>query len=351
MAVEDSRKLLSEFLDLWTLEVVKAMSIEQFVGVGNKDTFCQWVETRTRSLGSIKGRPGSIKFGIYERKNPQKKPKNYRGDEKYSWIKIYGDTADIAFERTRGDVARVISLAFTGRLKEIDDIALPDMFKWKIAFLYSNERLIPIYKRAVLFKIANHYGLITTKRTKISEIQELMINNKPAELNVYEYMWELYQQFGLKREMEKNSENSAPENQKRGRRGTRTRKTNSEERTPAKAYIAEQKHNIIQQKLYSILVAEHGEDNVILEENYVDIKLFQPNFINFYEVKSASFAAECIKQALGQLLLYSLNDDDKRTKKHIVVGQYPPTENDIKYINFVKQNLKLNFDYLSIAID
>jgi len=68
------------------------------------------------------------------------------------------------------------------------------------------------------------------------------------------------------------------------------------------------------------------------------------------EVKSSSYASECIKEALGQLLLYSLNDNDSRPKKHIVVGQYPATDNDKKYINFLKDNLKLEFDYMNIEI-
>ncbi|WP_159798926.1 hypothetical protein [Flavobacterium sp. MK4S-17] len=346
MAVEDSRKLLNEFLGLWTLAVVEVMSIDQFVGVGNKDTFCQWVETKTRSLGSIKGRPGSIKFGIYERKDPSKKPKNYKGDNRYSWIKAYGDNAEIAFKTAREDVVKIINLSFKGEFRDIDDIRLPDMFKWKIAFLYSNERLIPIYKREVLFKIARHFGMITTRRTKISEIQELMINNKPAELNVYEYMWLLYKRFGL----ELDDEIVSTTGKAQGKGGTKDRNTNRQERGSSKPYTAEQKHNIIQQKLYSRLVAEHGEENVIMEQNRVDIKLFHLNFICFYEVKSASFAAECVKQALGQILLYSINDTDSRPKKHIVVGQYPPTEIDLKYINFIKQNLKVEFDYLAVAL-
>ena len=90
---------------------------------------------------------------------------------------------------------------------------------------------------------------------------------------------------------------------------------------------------------------------MILEENFIDIKLIQPDFISFYEVKSAPFASDCIKEALGQNLLYSLNDNDPRTKRHIVVGQYPPTENDIEFINFLKLNIKLEFDYINVEIE
>lgn len=100
-----------------------------------------------------------------------------------------------------------------------------------------------------------------------------------------------------------------------------------------------------------MLSEKYGDENVVLEENYVDIKLIQPDYITFYEVKSSPYASECIKEALGQILLYSLNDTDKRPKKHIVVGQYPPTDNDKKYIDFLKQNLKLEFDYLNVELE
>ena len=89
----------------------------------------------------------------------------------------------------------------------------------------------------------------------------------------------------------------------------------------------------------------------MLEENYVDVKLIQPDYLGFYEVKSASYASECIKEALGQILLYTHYDEDLRTKKIYVVGQYPATEQDITYINFIKNNLKIEFDYLDINIE
>ena len=226
------------------------------------------------------------------------------------------------------------------------------MFKWKVAFLYSNERLIPIYKRDVLFKIANYFGLKTDRHTTISENQNVMMLNKPAHLNVYAFMRQLYDQFG---DNEDKNEIVGSTTRKRQRRTTRRaangRNTTTQTRTVTRSYVAKQKHNKIQEALVKLLSDKYGKDNVILEENYVDIKLIQPNYIGFYEVKSSSYASECIKEALGQILLYSLNDTDKRPKKHIVVGQYPTTNNDKKYIDFLKQNLNLEFDYLNVEIE
>lgn len=117
------------------------MTLSDYVGVHDKDTFCQWVETITRKLGSIKGMT-SIKFGIYKRKKPEKKPKNYQNDDRYSWLKGYNNRQE-AYEDIKQDILNIIELSEKGKFKELDNIHLPDLFKWKVAFLYSNEKLIP----------------------------------------------------------------------------------------------------------------------------------------------------------------------------------------------------------------
>lgn len=352
MTINELKELLDNFLDRWTIENVQNLTLQEYVGLGNKDTFCQWVETKTRMLGSIKGMT-SIKFGIYERKDPTKRPKNYKNDNQYSWLLHgYGDNRKTAFENTKRDIIKIIQLSEVGKFSEIDNILLPNLFKWKVAFLYSNERLIPIYKRDVLFKIANHFGLKTDRYTTISEIQNVMMLNKPAHLNVYAFMRQLYDQFGDNEDKDETVGSTTRKRQRRTiRRAANGRNTTTQARTVTRSYVAEQKHNKIQEALVKLLSDNYGKDNVVLEENYVDIKLIQPNYIVFYEVKSSSYASECIKEALGQILLYSLNDTDKRPKKHIVVGQYPTTDNDKKYIDFLKQNLKLEFDYLNVEIE
>lgn len=348
----DFEELLDEFLDRWPLKAVENMTLQEYVGVGNKDTFCQWVETKTRMLGSIKGQT-SFKFGIYERKDPTKMPKIYPYDDKYSWLKKYGNTRDEVFENVKKDIVEIIRLSEKGHFEKIDNIYLPDLYKWKIAFLYSNERLIPIYKRDVLLLIAEHFGLQTNGQTKISKIQEVMISNKPSDKSVYEFMHELYYRFG--KDNEKNIINGKPENGKRSkyikRKGTTKRDTNTYRRTVSRSYIVEQKHNKIQEALQRELEIKYGHENVILEENYVDVKLIQPDYIVFYEVKSNSYASECIKEALGQILFYSYHDQDKRKKKIIVVGQYPANEQDYGYIKYIKEKLKIDFEYINVDIN
>ena len=348
MMIDESKELLDEFLNRWCTDNIKDMTLEEYVSIGNKDTFCQWVETKTRILGSIKGLT-SIKFGIYERKEPNKKPKNYKNDNKYSWLSKYGNTKEEAFQNVKNNIIEIINLSEKGQFEKIDDIELPDLFKWKIAFLYSNERLIPIYKKEILFKIAESYGLKKDFQKKISKIQESMILNKPCNKDIYVYMQELYNKFS--NDKEKVTMKSQLEKEKRTKRNGSIGKNLKEyTRTINRSYRVEQKHNKIQEILRKQLANKYGEENVKLEENYVDVKLIQPEYLGFYEVKSSSYASECVREALGQLLFYVYHDEDKRKKKIFVVGQYPASKQDDGYINYIKEKLNLNFEYLSVEL-
>lgn len=50
------------------------------------------------------------------------------------------------------------------------------------------------------------------------------------------------------------------------------------------SYIADFKHNRLQEALKNKLVKQHGESAVKMEENFVDLKLFLEESITFYEV-------------------------------------------------------------------
>ena len=345
MNTAEANQILVEFLERWPLNVVKEMSLQNYVDVGNPDTFCQWVETKTRKLGSIKGYT-SIKFGIYKRKSPNEKPQNYINGEEYSWAKGFGENRSQAFEHVKSELIKIIRYAETGDFEKIDDLSLYNLFKWKVAYLYSNKRLVPIFKKATLKKIARYYGLDSNNNTLISEIQNIMMKNKPSEISVHQFMIELYDRFGNK----KNTKTNSSQNRNIHRYGTSSVSTEPQERSVASSYVTNQKHAKLQKKLEALLVNKYGETCVILEENFVDIKVIQPDYINFYEVKSDSYASDCIRNALGQILQYVFRDEDSKPKNIFVVGQYPPNSSDEEFISFVKRNLDFEFNYIHIDL-
>lgn len=338
--------LLNDFLLRWPIENIKSMTLDEYVDIGNKDTFCQWVETKTRSLGSIKGWT-SIKFGIYKRNDKDAAPKNYVNDNTHSWMKIYGNDKVQAFANVKQNILTCITNSLSGKFDLIDDIDLPDLFKWKVAFLYSNARLVPIYKREVLRSIGRHLGAPLNKSIKISDIQTLMIENKPIHMSVYEYMMHLYSHFAGKKEQQEFENEVKP----RKRKASKNKGVKPQFRKGTENSIVEQKHNKIQEKLQEILIDQYGKECVLLEENFVDVKVLQPEYIVFYEVKSASYASLCIREALGQILFYSFQDIDPRPKKHIIVGQYPPNKLEDEYIQYLKDKISLSIDYMMVSLD
>jgi hypothetical protein len=113
----------------------------------------------------------------------------------------------------------------------------------------------------------------------------------------------------------------------------------------SEGYLTNPIHNQIQQQFKEHLQILFGKDNVQLEENNVDIKLFQDDAITFYEVKPYDFAEDCIRGGLGQLLSYIFFDTDTRLKKIRIVGPYPPDNEEQGFINFLKQTMTVDFDY------
>lgn len=330
--------ILNNFLDQWPLEKVEKMTLEQYVSTGERNTFTQWVENRTLELGSISGQFGSRMFGIYKRKK-SKPLQGYCNDEFYTWNKKYGDNRNDAFLIVKKNVVNIIQLSLAGEFSKIDTIALPDIFKWKVAYLYSNERLIPIYKRAVLVKIAKHYGLSIGSKTTVSEIQEVLIENKPIDLNSHEFMIELWEKFGSQK---KNSKLS---------NGTQQDKnTEDQKRSGTESYIAKQTHNKIQNILKNMLIKEYGENCVKCEKNHVDLTLIYKDTITLYEVKSDAYAATCIRHALGQIIQYAHRIDSAKKIKLYVVGRYPLKANEIPYLTYIQRNFKIDIDYMNIDL-
>jgi len=339
------RSILNDFLKMWPLEKVRQMTLDEYVNVKNTETFCQYVETKTRSLGSIKGLPGSIKFGIYKRKNPKKPKKNAISDDIHTWLPYYGTDIDEVFVKIKQDLINTIVSIQKLDYEKIDNIHLPNIFKWKVAFLYSNEGFIPIYKKDALHLIAASLGLKINNKTKYSEIHRYIAKSKPFGISVFDYMRTLYSEYKIDKQ-EKIIRTSL---RRKKRKGTFEKNRQSQHRKGTSEYVAEQFHNELQEELKRILIEKYGPPNVVLEENYVDVKVLQPNEIQYYEVKTAGYAEDCIIQAIGQLLSYINFEHDTRNKKMIVFGKNDPTLFEREFIEFIKGLFKdISFEYLSL---
>jgi hypothetical protein len=119
-------------------------------------------------------------------------------------------------------------------------------------------------------------------------------------------------------------------------------------RTKAGEIRVGQLHHRIRNKLCRHLIRQHGKENVRMEQDFVDIQVSKEKTLVFYEIKPYRNVLQCVREALGQVLLYAWH---KTTIQHqelklIVVGPSVPTNDERGFINFVKRELKIEFDYL-----
>ncbi|PUZ28566.1 hypothetical protein DCC81_03535 [Chitinophaga parva] len=331
------------------------MTLPDYVGIGRKDTFVQYVENKTKPLGSIGGMDSS-KFGIWERRDPSHQPGRFANVGKYSWPRrLPFATAAEVFAAIKTELLSIVAAARTGNFAVIDRPGiLVDFFKWKVAFLYSNERLIPIFSRDVLAGIAQGLGLPgNPKKLPVWDIQQAMVAGKPFGMNIYQYARHLLDRYPSARQR-KHDHDQQGTGQTGRRRNTRKASTGKNTGTLSRKgtgpTTVNQEHNRLQEILRARLEAQYGKDNVLLEHNYVDLKVRTPEGNVLYEVKSAAYASDCVEEALGQVLRYAFHH---RTGQEdavalVVAGKFPPNESDSAYIAFVTGQLNIRFSYMAI---
>ena len=186
------QKLLEDFLHTFPLNSLQGMTLEQYTNLNKEDSFCYCLEFHTYELGSIGG-GASSKFGIYKYQNePTAKANRITYDSKYAWYTKYNKaTAQEAFEVVKNAIIKIATYANTGCYEAIDPISeLGDALKWKIAFLYSNNQLVPIYKKDMLVKLTTQFGLVGAKAMPISKLQAFLMQQK-GDKDIFDYYEDL----------------------------------------------------------------------------------------------------------------------------------------------------------------
>jgi len=122
------------------------------------------------------------------------------------------------------------------------------------------------------------------------------------------------------------------------------------------------RHNDLQEQLYNELAAEYGENSVGTEcksnaGGYIDLIVRLRNesgevvHVEFYEIKTAATAKECIRQAVGQMLEYSYYDSGTGADELIIVGEPEPTAQDEAYLARLREQLSIPLSYRNVMIE
>lgn len=137
---DDLEALRQEFNQRFPKEKLAELTLEDYAlgnPTANPDSFCTWIEFKTKKLGSISGGTSS-KHAVYWDKHKQQ----------YQWGKyLKVDNPEAAFEKVKTTLIQLVQAVEEGNFEELDQIADPylsNVSRCKPLYLYFPEEFLPI---------------------------------------------------------------------------------------------------------------------------------------------------------------------------------------------------------------
>jgi len=190
--------VLEEFLSAWPEERVKSMTIEQYANLSDHDSYCYWLEYRSEKIGAI-GAISLHKFELWKpREEKDTKDDRFTTDGKYIWSTSKGKTAKEAFFKIRQLILDIIDNSKSQNWATIDRIPFHLVAKWKIAFIYSDRKLLPIYTKRALREITKGLGKEFPYKTEVSVLQKFILASKKPNETIDDFAWNLYGKYASK---------------------------------------------------------------------------------------------------------------------------------------------------------
>lgn len=124
----------------------------------------------------------------------------------------------------------------------------------------------------------------------------------------------------------------------------------------ARTLDVELRHRALQAKLCAELVAEFGDGCVGSEHpapggGMIDVIVRTSAVRTLFEIKTASTARACIREALGQVLDYACWPGGPPVDRVVVVGPEPPTAVETAYLERLNQRFPVPLEYRRVALE
>jgi hypothetical protein len=190
---------LDAFHASWNLDRIKKMSLKEYAHLKDHDSLCFWLEYGTKALGAIGG-IALHKFEIWETIDDKNfKDNRFKRQDGYAWSRKKGETLSEAFKEIRRLATEVVVKSMAGDWEAVERIPFHAIGKWKLAFLFSNKRLLPVYSRRALLAISNGVRLGLPANSPIFKLQEGILEKKPKNEDVVDYSYWLYDRYARER--------------------------------------------------------------------------------------------------------------------------------------------------------
>jgi TIR domain len=136
---DDLRQLREAFVQRFPLETINKLTLDEYaVGKGKPDSFCYWLEFKTKELGSIKG-GSAAKFGVWWSKD----------ENRWRWNSIYHSAED-ALARITGGLVALTQAVREGQMNALDKIGAEQLGPYRYSLrgkplsLYFPDQFLPI---------------------------------------------------------------------------------------------------------------------------------------------------------------------------------------------------------------
>jgi hypothetical protein len=183
-----SHAKLQQFLNRWPREAVAGLSLETYSHVGDSDTFTYWLEYGSEEIGVISGSSSMSKYGVWSRKSDTTgRSPRFGENDMHKWEKKYGADPLLAFVKVKTLILEVIDHSAAGKFELIDRVPLNSLIKWKIGFIYSACRLLPIYKSEVVRNLAKHFEHVDYFKAPLSELHQHNLSFKEPEEDIFDF--------------------------------------------------------------------------------------------------------------------------------------------------------------------
>jgi 5-methylcytosine-specific restriction enzyme B len=191
-----NEQLWDEFLQIWPIERLKSMTLEEYTSSGANDSFTYWMEAKLANLGSIWG-GSSFKFGIYSRRDKSHKQSGGGStySENYAWYTKYGNNEQEAFKKVRDLVVQVAEAAARADLEAIEEIDLGEVYKWKIAFHYQPRKHLSVINVFMKAPLAHHLKIPFTRSLEMADLQRRVVQSKPKDESILTFSTNIFKSW------------------------------------------------------------------------------------------------------------------------------------------------------------
>jgi hypothetical protein len=149
---DDLRQLRETFVQRFPIEQLGRMTLDEYA-VGKPDSFCYWLEFKTKELGSIRG-GSAAKFGVWWSKD----------EDRWRWNSIYTSAED-ALTHIKGGLAALTRAVREGHMNALDKIGAEQLgperysLRCKPLYLYFPNKFLPISNPNHLKHFLSQFGV------------------------------------------------------------------------------------------------------------------------------------------------------------------------------------------------